>query len=286
MLASSSGAAVSSSSVSRPSAPTKKSADAKWTPIQEEKLVAVVMAEKAYIKTEVTVQKKFEMVAAKLLLDRDFFLDAAFAGKEWQAFQKKFNKLKDNFKARYAFDEEGANLSGLDGNTRASMSSMDSMLFAMLSEVEAASEQRKLLTEKEKERNKSCLRHEAVGLAAKSVVQRTPDAREDAADNEDDLTTSGSKTGAFDGFLSKMHESNTALELKEKELEMKETELKIEEAKGKTQEAKNKELELRLALQREKNNRIMMKQFKKSKKRKHSDTEVSSGTESDEEEER
>jgi hypothetical protein len=118
------------------------------------------------------------------------------------------------------------------------------------------------------------------------VVQRTPDAREDAADNEDDLTTSGSKTGAFDGFLSKMHESNTALELKEKELEMKETELKIEEAKGKTQEAKNKELELRLALQREKNNRIMMKQFKKSKKRKHSDTEVSSGTESDEEEER
>jgi hypothetical protein len=73
MLASSSGAAASSSSVSRPPAPTKKSADAKWTPIQEEKLVAVVMAEKAYIKTEVTVQEKFEMVAAKLLLDRDFF---------------------------------------------------------------------------------------------------------------------------------------------------------------------------------------------------------------------
>jgi len=82
MLASSSGAAASSSSVSRPPVPTKKSADAKWTPIQEEKLVAVVMAEKAYIKTEVTVQKKFEMVAAKLLLDRDFSLDTAFAAWE------------------------------------------------------------------------------------------------------------------------------------------------------------------------------------------------------------
>jgi hypothetical protein len=83
-----------------------------------------------------------------------------------------------------------------------------------------------------------------------------------------------------------MHEANTALELKDKELEMKEADLKIEEAKVKAQEAKNKELELRLALQREKNNSMMMKQFTKSKKRKHSDTEVSSGTESDEGEER
>jgi hypothetical protein len=40
-------------------------------------------------------------------------------------------------------------------------------------ELETADEAKKLLSVKEKERNRSCLRHEAAGLAGKSVAEST-----------------------------------------------------------------------------------------------------------------
>ena len=279
MAASAQSAASSSSMVTTKLPTAKKSADAKWTSFQEAKLVAVAMREKAYIKTDVTVQKKFEIVAAKLSADRDFSGDAAFAGKEWQAFQKKFKKLMDNFKARYAFDQEGANLSGLDGSVLAEMPQTDSMLYSMALELEQADERRKLLTEKEKERNKSCLRYEAAGLAGKTVVDHTPNNKGDNL--EDDLTTSGgSKAGSssFDGFLSRIHEADQAMEMKDKEL-------KIEEAKLKTQEAKTKALELKLQLQRKKNTAMMLKGFKRSSKKRKAESDESSGSSSEYEKE-
>ena len=85
----------------------------------EEKLVSTVLAEKAYIKTDITMAKKFDIVKAKLILDRDFMSIVGMADKSGQAFEKKFKTLLKSFKTRHALDSEGANLSGLDGDTLA-----------------------------------------------------------------------------------------------------------------------------------------------------------------------
>jgi len=63
----------------------KKTTDVKWTIEMEEKLVAAVLGLKAHVKTNITVEKKYELVKAQLLQDRDF---SACFDKTGQAFQK------------------------------------------------------------------------------------------------------------------------------------------------------------------------------------------------------
>jgi hypothetical protein len=190
----------------------KKSADAKWTKTQEQKLVAAVLGEKAYIRTEISQQKKYEVIAAKLMRDRDFNSDPAFTGKEWQAYKKKFDKLMDALKTGLSLESEGANLSKYEDSKIALLSPTDSMLYTMALELETAHEVKKLLSEKEKECNRSCLRHEAAGLAGKSDAESTPHKEKDV---ESELTSSGTKLssgggGAFDGFLLLVHEMTLA----------------------------------------------------------------------------
>ena len=130
----------------------------------EEKLVGTVLAEKAYIKTDITMAKKFDIVKAKLILDRDFMSIVGMADKSGQAFEKKFKTLLKSFRTRHALDTEGANLSGLDGDTLVNMNRLDSALYAISLEIEHADEKRRVLTEKEKQRNKAMLVYEADGL--------------------------------------------------------------------------------------------------------------------------
>ena len=168
----------------------------------EEKLVSTVLAEKAYIKTDITMAKKFDIVKAKLILDRDFMSIAGMADKSGQAFEKKFKTLLKSFRTRHALDSEGANLSGLDGDTLANMNRLDSALYAISLEIEHADEKRRVLTEKEKHRNKAMLVYEADGLMGRSLSVPAEVTVNDASSPVDELTTSSRGVGEHSGFIS------------------------------------------------------------------------------------
>jgi hypothetical protein len=127
----------------------KKTSDVKCTATMEEILVVAVLQEKAHLRTNVTVEKKYELVKACLCKDRDF---AAYLDKTPQAFQKIFHSIVKSFKTKYAFDAEGANLSCLDPEMFEKLSSLDQSLYDMCYELAQADEKNKLLTEKEREK--------------------------------------------------------------------------------------------------------------------------------------
>jgi hypothetical protein len=253
--------------------PKKKTNDFKWTSIMEEKLIAVVIKERAYMRTDISKDNKFEIVKSKLLLDRDFNTLDGMAEKTGQAFKKKYEQLLSNFKKRHALDAEGANLSGLDGDRVSSMSRLDNMLYTIGLETEKLKEKQKLLSEKEKERNRSMLTYEGMVLQKQSVVESTPQSA--TSPEEVEGCDSGGSSKGYDGFLSRYAASSASQEL--------------EETKLKVQEAKNKELELRLQLQNSKMQMMMMKQMQSmaspSKKRKAvQDDEAEESDEGDDEE--
>jgi len=252
--------------------PKKKTQDVKWTPTMEEKLIAVVIRERAYMRTDISKDNKFEIVKSKLLLDRDFNTLDGMAEKTGQAFKKKYEQLMTNFKRRHALDSEGANLSGLDGDRVSSMSRLDNMLYTIGLESEQLKEKQKLLTEKEKDRNRSCLTYEAMVLKKQSVVETTPTGTKPSEDIEQVESGGSADSKGYDGFLARYASSSANQEL--------------EETKLKVQEAKNKELELRLQLQNSRMQMMMMKQMKAmsspSKKRKASEVEEPEESESEE----
>jgi hypothetical protein len=212
----------------------KSTSDVRWTTIMEEKLVSTVLAEKAYIKTDITMAKKFDIVKAKPILDRDFMSVAGMADKSGQAFEKKFKTLLKSFRTRHALDSEGANLSGLDGDTLVNMNRLDSALYAISLEIEHADEKRRVLTEKEKHRNKAMLMYEADGLMGRSLSMPAEVTVNDASSPADELTTSTRGVGEHSGFISRYAQSSAEITLAESSIKL--------------QEAKNEELRLQLQL--------------------------------------
>ncbi len=212
----------------------KLTSDVRWTTMMEEKLVSTVLAEKAYIKTDITMAKKFDIVKAKLILDRDFMSIVGMADKSGQAFEKKFKTLLKSFRTRHALDNEGANLSGLDGDTMANMNRLDAALYAISLEIEHADEKRRVLTEKEKHRNKAMLVYEADGLSGRSLSVPAEVTVNDALSPADELTASSRGGGEHSGFISRYAQSSADITLSENSIKL--------------QEAKNEELRLQLQL--------------------------------------
>lgn len=229
--------AISSSAGGGKKSTAKLTSDAKWTSTMEEKLVERVMAEKAYIKTDVTMSKKFDIVKSKLILDREFMVIAGMAEKTGQAFEKKFKSLLKSFRIRHALDVEGANIGGLGGDTMANMNRFDKNLYAISKEIEASFEKRRVVMEKENQRNKSMLAREATGLTGRSFAQPpTSEAEAAVADSPSDDLTSSSKEGPADSRFISRHGQSSA-------------EIALAEATLKLQEAKNEGLRLQIQLE-------------------------------------
>jgi len=148
----------------------KHTKDTKWTTAMEEKLVSTVYAMKAHIITDVSKNKKWEQVKAKIVEDRDFAAVEGLAEKTGQAFEVKFKALMKKFMASHSIDKEGANLSGLDGDVLSHFNRVDNCLYAMALEQWEQDESKKEKTEKEKSRNRSMLTHERNGLEAMSLA--------------------------------------------------------------------------------------------------------------------
>ena len=135
----------------------KRTKDTKWTAAMEEKLVNAVYGLKAHANTDIGKYKKWDLVKAKLVSDRDFAAVEGLAEKSSQAFEVKFKSLMKNFMNSHSIDKEGANLSGLDGDTLSSFNRVDNALYAMALECWEQDDSKREKTEKEKKRNASML---------------------------------------------------------------------------------------------------------------------------------
>jgi len=113
----------------------KRTKDTKWSTTMEEKLAAVVYSVKAHLNTDIAKYKKWDLVKAKLVADRDFLTVEGLADKSSQAFEVKFKALMKHFMTSHSIENEGANLSGLDGDTLSSFNRLDNTLYAMALEV-------------------------------------------------------------------------------------------------------------------------------------------------------
>ena len=148
----------------------KRTKDTKWTAAMEEKLVNAVYGLKTHANTDIAKYKKWDLVKAKLVSDRDFAAVEGLAEKSSQAFEVKFKSLMKSFVNSHSIDKEGANLSGLDGDTLSSFNRVDNALYAMALECWEQDDSKREKTEKEKNRNASMLTYEREGLSAQSVV--------------------------------------------------------------------------------------------------------------------
>ena len=68
---------------------------------------------KAYKRTTQTKEQKFTQIQKCLEADRDFEVLAG-TGKCWETFKSQWDAIFKKFKAKYAIDAEGSNLSCLD----------------------------------------------------------------------------------------------------------------------------------------------------------------------------
>jgi len=189
-------------------------------------------------------------------------------------------------------DSEGANLSCLDPQAYDHFTQMDQALYGMCHELEQMDEKRKLTTEKERQRNQSCLTYEAQGLQAKSLME-TPLKPDEVllgdaliksrSSGEESTGRGGSRRDAFKGTLASFHADQTAIELQEGKNEELRLRLQIQQAKANANQAKAN------AKQQDAMMMMMMMHSKKNKKRKRrvqeSSPSSSSSSETDDDEE-
>ena len=92
-------------------APSFSRANFVWTDCAVKLLINAAHKHEAYKKTPMKMDQKWELVRAELVLQPTF--------QKWtdvtaQNLRQKFNRFKEEVNAKYGFDREGANLSGLD----------------------------------------------------------------------------------------------------------------------------------------------------------------------------
>jgi glycerol-3-phosphate cytidylyltransferase-like family protein len=127
-----------------------------WDEQREHILAAIVLKHKAYKKTKGDKKEdKWERVK------RDVFRMAAFNSFTPIDLSKKWERMVKYVKAKFALEEEGANLSGLPENLPSSVH----LVYQMTVEVMQTQLEAREATEKEKARNHAMLTHEENVLA-------------------------------------------------------------------------------------------------------------------------
>jgi hypothetical protein len=207
-----------------------------------------------------------------LIADRDFQNVEGLADKTSQAYEVKFKALMKAFMTSHSIENEGANLSGLDGDVLSNFNQKDNCLYAMALEAWEQDDSKKEKSEKEKRRNASMLSYERAGLAATSLV-RSGEVSESPIE---ELTTSSRGVGDS-GFLNRYAVDATAMTIAETNLQLEKEkneglrlQLQIEQAKERReQEAQRqarddrKDLEIRELLEQ---NRRFMAMFSPKKR--------------------
>ena len=84
----------------------KRTGGTKWSTTIEEKLAATVYSLKAHLNTDIAKYKKWDLVKAKLVVDRDFSTVAGLADKSSQAFEVKFKGLMKHFMTSHSIENE------------------------------------------------------------------------------------------------------------------------------------------------------------------------------------
>ncbi len=138
---------------------TKKTADVRWTQIMKDKLVQQVYLGKAYKRTAQNMEQKYTAIKLTLEGDRDFH-EIAGTGKCWKGFKSQWTSIYKNFGGKYAFDQEGSNLSCFDPELMEKFSGTEKILYDIAKENEAMDEDKREKSEKDKKRAKECLTHE------------------------------------------------------------------------------------------------------------------------------
>ena len=135
-----------------------------------EKLIHAVCMHKAYKKSAKTMQEKFTAIKADLLANKEFEL---FREKNWETYKSKWATIIKNFKAKYAFEGEGANLSCLDPSKPNLFVGHEKILFDICYEIAHLEADKEELSKKQKETNKSMLRHEGQFIQQNQTVTLT-----------------------------------------------------------------------------------------------------------------
>ena len=135
----------------------KKTADVKWTDSMEKKLIQAVYMHKAYKKSTKTMSEKFNAIKAELVANKEF---DGFRDKSWETLKSKWTTIVKNFKNKYAFEGEGANLSCYDPDKPSLFVGHEKILFDCCYEIAHMEADKQELTKRDKERNKAMLTHE------------------------------------------------------------------------------------------------------------------------------
>jgi len=264
---------------------SKKTVDVKWTDTMEKKLISAVYMHKAYKKSSKTMLEKFNAIKADLLANKEF---DGFRDKSWETLKSKWGTIMKNFKAKYAFEGEGANLSCFDPSKPDLFVGHEKILFDCCFEIANLEADKQELRKKQKETNKAMLTHEgesfeqtscivsqfflAGAILRRQSVMSSSSSRPTATpgpstvqidSTEEDAPSSGAKSDDVshlsEGSARSTKESHSVKSVMEKFLTEKtfnltgsptkeELEVKLEEEKRKTIEANNDGLKLQLAL--------------------------------------
>ena len=131
------------SSVPPPAVPASGSrVNFMWTDFAMKLLINAAYKQEAYKKTAINMDKKWELVRAELTLHPTFRTWTDMSAKN---LRQKFNRFKDDTSKKYALDQEGANLSGLD----AEASDCDHLMIGILQELAEIKECKDEYREKE-----------------------------------------------------------------------------------------------------------------------------------------
>jgi hypothetical protein len=125
----------------------------------KDKLVQQVYLGKAYKRTAQNMEQKYTAIKLTLEGDRDFH-EIAGTGKCWEGFKSQWTSIYKNFLAKYAFDQEGSNLSCFDPELMEKFSGTEKILYDIAKDNEAMDEDKREKSEKDKKRAKECLTHE------------------------------------------------------------------------------------------------------------------------------
>ena len=147
-----------------------------WTEQHLFILAGVVKQKLAYKKSDDTMAVKFQLVADELFSGK-YSIFPPHLKIQGPAVNRKFLRLWSSVKAATALEEEGANLSGLPEEAAESFK----LVYNMIVEVMQSDNEKKAVTEKQRQRNNQMLTHESSMLAsALHRVAATPSSSSDA----------------------------------------------------------------------------------------------------------
>jgi len=153
-----------------------------------DKLFQQVYFMKAYVKTSQKMEQKFKQIQACLEINRDF--EILGTGKCWETFKEQWSYVFKKFKAKYAIEKEGANLSIHDPDVFDHFTGHEKIMYDIALELERGEAAKKEKSEKERKEKRQCLTHEK-SMLEKMTASSTRSGGEAPESGGNDTVASG-----------------------------------------------------------------------------------------------